>query len=251
MNKTDYMNRLKAEMSGFPGQIIEETLWAYEAKFVDGIKQGATEEQICSNLPSPMAVVEQLRKQHEIQQLKNKFSPSNILRFIFTLFGLFILNSFMLIPLVIFSILNFASYLTSVAIYAVGIFMAAISLSGISTLDMEVSLPAQQLRMEKYEKTYSPKPILVRVTPYGLISIQAQSKDFVQVGERTVAVKHIQVRNEMTQAQTWIGALAILAGIAFTLISLMLTRFGFMLLKPYARWNLNCLLGRLATSAKN
>jgi uncharacterized membrane protein len=250
MNKTDYMNRLKAEMNGFPGQLIEESLWTYEAKFVEGLQQGMTEEAICLSLPSPMMVAQQVRKQFELQQLKNKFRPSNILRFIFTFLGLMILNVFMLIPGIIFSALNIISYVSSVALYAVGIFIAAISLSGISVLDMDVPNPENQHRVIQHGKLHSQSSFVIRVTPMGLISAKEDSKEIVHVGTGQRNRIHVQVRNETTPQQAWIGALLVLAGIAFTLISLMLTRFGFMLLKTYLSWNLNCLLGRNSTASK-
>jgi uncharacterized membrane protein len=251
MNKTDYMNRLKAEMNGFPGHLIEESLWTYEAKFVDGLQRGMTEEAICLSLPSPMSVAEQVRKQFELQQLKNKLSPSNILRFIFTFLGLMILNIFMLIPSIIFSALNLISYISSAALYTVGIFMAAISLSGISVLDMDVPNPVREHQIAKYGQSYPQSSVVIRVTPMGLISMNARTQEIIHVGNEQLNRAHVQVRNETTPAQTWIGALIVLAGIAFSLISLMLTRFGFMLLKTYLRWNLNCLLGRSSTSTKN
>ena len=59
MNKTEYMNKLKQELNGLPAAVIEDTLWSYEAKFVDAMLAGRDEHEIAASLPPAHLVAAQ------------------------------------------------------------------------------------------------------------------------------------------------------------------------------------------------
>ena len=50
MTKAEYMQHLKEALQGYDRSFAEEILESYEEHFVDGIKSGRTEEEICDEL---------------------------------------------------------------------------------------------------------------------------------------------------------------------------------------------------------
>ena len=70
MNKTEYMNTLRQELNGLPSEVVEDTMWAYEGRFVDGMVAGRDEMEIAASLPPPRIVAAQKRASLRYQDLK-------------------------------------------------------------------------------------------------------------------------------------------------------------------------------------
>ena len=127
MNKTEYMNTLRRELEGLPAELIEDTLWTYEGKFVDGMVAGQTEEEIAAKLPTPQLVAAQKRANLRLTTLKNDFSPSNLLSLLVATLGVLVFNLLMVFPAVVYTAMLFSAYATSLAFYFAGIIMTAAS----------------------------------------------------------------------------------------------------------------------------
>ncbi|MDO8650757.1 MAG: hypothetical protein Q7R66_01010 [Undibacterium sp.] len=53
MNKTECINTLRQELKGWPGEVLENTMWACESKFVDGMVNGRGDLEVAASLPQP------------------------------------------------------------------------------------------------------------------------------------------------------------------------------------------------------
>ena len=53
MNKTKYINTLWQELQAWPGEVLENTMWACESKFVDGMVNERGDLEIAASLPQP------------------------------------------------------------------------------------------------------------------------------------------------------------------------------------------------------
>ncbi|MES2049985.1 MAG: DUF1700 domain-containing protein [Pseudomonadota bacterium] len=138
MNKTEYMNTLRQELNGLPAEVVEDTMWAYEGRFVDGMVAGRDELEIAASLPAPHIVAAQKRASMRYQELKEKVTPSNFASLLVALLGVMMLNFFMIIPAIIGSILLFAAYLSSMVMYVVGIVITATVLAGVPQVNLNI-----------------------------------------------------------------------------------------------------------------
>ncbi|MDO9192089.1 MAG: DUF1700 domain-containing protein, partial [Undibacterium sp.] len=138
MNKTDYMNTLRQELEGLPADVVEDTMWAYEGRFVDGLVAGRDESAIAASLPAPHIVAAQKRASLRYQDLKKNVNPTNVASLLVALLGVLVFNLFMIIPAIVYSTMLFATYLGSLAFYVVGIVMTATVLSGVPQINLSI-----------------------------------------------------------------------------------------------------------------
>ncbi|MFZ6816305.1 DUF1700 domain-containing protein [Undibacterium sp. Rencai35W] len=142
MNKADYMNSLKQALEGLPAIVIEETMWDYEAKFVNAMMEGRTEEQVAASLPSPQLVAAQKRSKQRLDAFKQQASPSNLAALFVSLIGVMVFNFFMIIPAMVYASMLFTAFVASMVFYVAGIVITAGSLSGVE--HFKVNMPSHR-----------------------------------------------------------------------------------------------------------
>ncbi len=120
MDKTEYMNALRQALEGLPAEVIEETMWSYERKFIDAMVAGRSEEEIAASLPRPSLVAAQKKAGVRYEEVKRDFSLGNVASLFISLIGLLVFNLFMVIPATVYFCLLFATYVCSLAFYGVG-----------------------------------------------------------------------------------------------------------------------------------
>lgn len=280
MNKTDYMNTLRQELEGLPAETVEDTMWAYEGRFVDGMAAGRDEQDIANSLPVPHLVAAQKRATLRFEELKKNTNPTHVASLLLALLGVLAVNLLMVIPAIAYSALLFASYFASLAMYVVGIVMTAIVLSG--TPQINVDVPSHHrvhvggVLSENFSENLSEnisrshENVRVDITPTGITVDQGEngqagsvaasmaassasstaasgsekSSDKVNVDDAAI---HVSIGNHLTSIHLFHGLAFLLGGIALLMFSLFMTKYTFIGCKNYLRWNLSLL--RPAASA--
>ena len=138
MNKAEYMNELRQELNGLPANVVEDTMWAYEGRFVDGMAAGRNELDIAASLPAPHIVAAQKRASLRYQELKENATPTNFASVLIALIGLMMFNFFMIIPAIFGSVFLFTGYLSSMALYFIGIVITATVLAGVPEINLNI-----------------------------------------------------------------------------------------------------------------
>ncbi|MFZ6875260.1 DUF1700 domain-containing protein [Undibacterium sp. Di27W] len=279
MNKTAYMNALRLALEGLPAAVIEETMWAYEAKFVDAMVAGKSEEEIAAGLPKPELVAAQKKTSTRYQALKSNFSLGNIAGLLVALIGLMIFNLFMLIPAVVYFSLLCTGYLFALGMYVAGIGITAASLSGVDQFSFDVPVGQHHMHRHREGKFMKNHNVRVDVSETGIqidgekLKDAEQSASSVSVPATPAAsaivsavtpvtpiapvtpVKpvtpvstqaehhsdslHIELGNQFSGTKLLSGLGLLLGSIALMMLSMFLTKYTFIGFKHYLRWNLS------------
>lgn len=278
MNKTEYMNTLRQELNGLPSEVVEDTMWAYEGRFVDGMVAGRDEMDIAASLPAPRIVAAQKRASLRYQDLKEKVTPTNFASLLVALLGVMMLNFFMIIPAIVGSMLLFAAYLSSLAIYVVGIVITATVLAGVPQINLNI--PTHHIRHvdqqfdDDMDQEFSVHHGNVRVdiTPSGItvdkdeasdlsksapasssaVSSSVASSSIVPKTSNDTAVVdksvvHVSIGHHLKTVHIFQGLGFLLGGIALFMLCLFTTKYTFVGFKKYLLWNVSLL--RQSTAA--
>lgn len=251
MNRTEYMNTLAQELQALPQPVIQDTLRSYEQKFIDGLAAGKTEAEISANLPNPRLVAAQLRASQRFQHLKRDFTPGNFFGLMLAVFGLVILNFFMLIPAFVAASFMFVAYLSSLFVYGAGVVVLAVSLSGAETLQLKVpgDFHGRNSHREHSDWTHDGNAT-VNISERGISidksEIHRWAKDewSSKRHDRWSGRDHwhtITIENRMGKQHVVYGILLLLGGTGLLLLCLMLTQLSFVGFKKYLLWNLSLL----------
>lgn len=255
MNKTDYMNTLRRELEGLPAELIEDTLWTYEGKFVDGLVAGQTEEEIAAKLPTPQLVAAQKRANLRLTTLKNDFSPSNLLSLLVAGLGVLVFNLLMVFPAVVYTAMLFSAYATSLAFYIAGIIMTAASLSGVPQMTIELPYKHHHMSFERHDRSYN-GDVVVDISGNGIhvthdkgettITSEKEAKDesastTAQSTETKPEKRSLRIGNRLNEVSAFKGFGLLLGGILLFLFSLFMTKVTFVGFKHYLRWNISLL----------
>ncbi|MFZ6751062.1 DUF1700 domain-containing protein [Undibacterium sp. Ren11W] len=249
MNKTEYMNMLKQELSGLPSEVIEDTLWSYEAKFVDAMVAGRDENEIVASLPKPHLIAAQKRSALRYQALKENVRPSNLASLLVALLGVLVFNFLLLLPAIIYSSLLFSAYIGSLVMYVAGIAITAASLSGAPQINFDIATPRHfALSGELTEgDTQHRSGVLVDISPAGIVvddlNLETDlGKLNIAAGNRDEdSILHVGIGNHLNQAQLLPGIGWLLGGICLWMLCLLMTKYSFIGFKNYLRWNISLL----------
>lgn len=274
MNKTEYMNTLRQELDGLPADVLEDTMWAYEGRFVDGMVAGRDETAIADGLPAPHIVAAQKRASLRYQELKKNASPGNLASLLVALLGVLVFNFFMIIPAIAYSSLLFAAYLSSLVFYFVGIVVTATVLSGVPQINLHLPTHHTQSIDGVITQDIPSRHhgnIRVDITPKGIMVNDENEDDAVNHAPESTAASntastaasgvatpvdktaagdaavHVSIDNHLSKIHLLNGLGFLLAGIALFMLSLFMTKYTFIGFKKYLRWNLSLL--RPATAA--
>lgn len=268
MTKTTYMNTLRQELDGLPAEVVEDTMWAYEGRFVDGMVAGRTESDIAASLPAPHIVAAQKRASLRYQELKKNVSPTNIASLFVALIGLAVLNFFMLIPAIFCSAVLFTSYLSSLVLYVVGIVVTAGALSGVPQMNFKIPTHHQHQIDDQVHEDFSAFNGNVRVeitsagihvnredgdglvtapvTPVSASAVASTTATGVDKGKTEQAYTDVQIDNALTRVDVFHGLGFLLGGIALFMLCLVMTKYTFIGFKKYVRWNVSLLRSPVA-----
>jgi uncharacterized membrane protein len=272
MNKTEYMNTLRQELNGLPAEVVEDTMWAYEGRFVDGMVAGRDEVDIAAGLPAPHIVAAQKRASMRFQELKEKTTPTNFASLMVALIGLMMLNFFMIIPAIFGSILLFTAYVSSMAFYIVGIVITATVLAGVPQINLTIPTHHYQHisddidddRSEAFSAHHG--NVRVDITPQGITIDKDEAGD---VNESAVAsssatsssaassaippkpgsdkvtvdksVVNVSIGHHLKTIHIFQGLAFLLGGIALFMLCLFTTKYTFVGFRKYLLWNVSLL----------
>ena len=269
MNKTEYMNALRQELNGLPADVIEDTMWSYEGRFIDGIAAGRDELNIAASLPTPSVVAAQKRASLRYQELKEKATPSNFASVLVALIGLTMLNFFMIIPAIFGSVLLFTAYLGSITLYFVGIAITATVLAGVPEINLTIPTHHYQHMYEDNMNDMSEDfsvhhgDVRVDITPNGITidkdeliegdvksaaataahstiepTIPKQNENKIAVDKSVV---HVSIGHHLKTVDIFQGLAFLVGGIALFMLSLFTTKYTFVGCRQYLLWNVSLL----------
>lgn len=251
MNRTEYMNTLAQELQSLPQSVIQETLRTYEQKFSDGIAAGKSEAELATSLPNPRLIAAQLRASQRFQHLKRDFTPGNFFGLLLAVFGLMLLNLFMLIPAFIIASFVFVAYLSSLCVYGAGVVVLAVSLSGVETLQFKVPGHYHGHNAHNQQRAWPHGGnATVKINEQGFSIDQSEIHRWAKEewdserDERWSKRDHwhtMSIANHMGKQHSAYGILLVIGGTALLLLCLMMTQLSFVGLRKYLSWNLSLL----------
>lgn len=252
MNKTEYMNTLRAELEGLPSDVVETTMASYESQFLDAMVAGKTENEIAEKFPHPRLIAAQKRANVRFQNLKRDFSPGNIVGLFVALIGIVVFNFFMIIPAFIYGIFLFTAYISSLCIYGAGIVVLAASLSGVPEVQFKV--PSHHYHVSSHEISDDAQwtrggNVVVNVDEHGVTvdkdGVRQSGQAVTGIKEELQYVVHqsptVSVRNHLGFRNIFAGLGLLFGGVALLLLCLTMTKWTFIGFKKYLLWNLSLL----------
>jgi len=92
MNKNEFIEILKSNLSKLPKDEIDDIIYDYEEHFRIGLENGKAESEICSELGNPKAISKQFFADKSLQIATNNTTYKNTLRAIFAIAALGFFN---------------------------------------------------------------------------------------------------------------------------------------------------------------
>lgn len=251
MNKTEYLNLLQHEMQDLAVATQEQLLRETQEKFRQGEANGKTEAEICEQIPHPRVVAAQARASARFQTLKKDFSLGNFFGLLISLIGLMIFNLLMIVPAFAYSILLFASYLGSLAVWGAGVGVLAASMSGVPEVQFKGGPHHVHTRNHHgYDvQHFGARNVRVDVSENGIVIDKEGARQAIEaIAEDVDSAMHfdhqqstITIKNQMRGAHFFLGAALLGLGTILLLLCLMMTRLTFVGFKKYLLWNLSVL----------
>ena len=284
MGKLEYLDALKRAMTGLAPEVQAKTLAYYEQRFVDGVLEGRTEEDVAAQLDDPKKIAMTLRANTHMKAFETKKNPANFLRMLVAVVGLGIFNLFMVVPALVYAALLATLYATGLAFYLGGSVVTASGLSGANEIRLDgplrnvivlddngdsgshvkVSIDEQGVRV------YSEANEAKKATPASQPPTAATGNRDVDVDSarpddaddpdadkpavrvirkaESMASQGIVVSTEMDAdsrvTQTFVGFALVLGGIILLLLALVITRFTLIGAKRYVDMNVALLKGQ-------
>lgn len=137
MGKLEFLDALKRAMTGLPPELQAKTLGFYDQRFVDGVAEGRTEEDIAKEFDDPRKIAMTLRANTHMQAFQTKKNPASFVRMLFAGIGLAIFNLFMVVPAMVYASLLIALYASGLAFYLGGAVITASGLSGANEIKLD------------------------------------------------------------------------------------------------------------------
>jgi uncharacterized membrane protein len=243
-NKTEYMNTLRQALQGLPAEIIEDCMWLYEAKFIDGMCAGRSEAEIAASLPSPALVAAQ--KRVGMRSVRIGRTASKVASLLPAALGVLVFNFFMLIPVIMYSAMLFAAYLSSLALYLAGILITAASLSGTAQIKLDFPLPhppASSLASVASADTAVKPDVKIAISPAGIVVDDDRTGTVSlhgQVNPLPLAFR-VEIENHLTSENAFQGLGLLAGGIVLFMLCLSMTGYSYRGLRNYFKWNLSML----------
>ncbi|MDO5375423.1 MAG: DUF1700 domain-containing protein [Staphylococcus rostri] len=92
MTKKDYLNTLYYHLKYIPEQEKQDIVAEYDNHFIEGLKDGKTEEEIIATLGDPKVIAKELVADSAVSQVEASKSPRNMVAAILAVIALSFLN---------------------------------------------------------------------------------------------------------------------------------------------------------------
>lgn len=92
MNKAEFFEKLKEQLTGVPESTQNEILADYEEHFTVGIENGKTEEEIAKRLGDPSNIAKEVKTYSLIQKAETQKSASNLTQAVLATLGVSVFN---------------------------------------------------------------------------------------------------------------------------------------------------------------
>ncbi len=245
MTRIEYIDALRTALAGLPPELIQDMVNAYEMRFIEGASAGRSEEEIVDGLDTPATVAARLRIALQAQApipatpapaapaasgaaAAIASSPARLGRMLTSLLGLGALNLFLIGPVIGFCAILFASWVGSGTLMLTGSAYSAAALSGVSEISVD-GPTGRTLRLPP------DMPGVVRVTSQG---IRAGDEDVFDSKGKKI---HVVIDDDERAPSLFLGLLAIFGGIFLFLLNLVITKYSFVGIVRYVKWNFSIL----------
>lgn len=99
MNRNEFLNLLEHSLGNMSQADKNDVLYDYREHFNAGLRDGKTEEEICSALGDPRAIAKQYRVDYIVKQADQNRTAGNIIRAVFAALSLGFFNLIFIIPI--------------------------------------------------------------------------------------------------------------------------------------------------------
>jgi len=140
MNRFEYLDALRDALYGLPEAQVAAIVADYERRFGERSAVGQSEEEIMASLGHPQAIAAEKRATARLNAVQDDKGPKNkgrAYKGVADLIGLMVFNLFLIVPAIIYLVLLLVAYVGSIAMYGVGILLAAASLAGVTGIAMD------------------------------------------------------------------------------------------------------------------
>ncbi|MGZ3182539.1 MAG: DUF1700 domain-containing protein [Telluria sp.] len=249
MGKQEYLDALTRALDGLPPETVARTLAYYEQRYVDGMAAGQTEEEVGRDLDDPRKIAMTLRTSAHFEALSKRKQPVNLVRTAFTAVALGVFNLFMLVPALVALCLLVALYATSLGTYVSGIAITASGLAGAN--ELVLAGPLKKVHINGMEVDSGQTRVSIGKGGIEVFEDDAtpdaqSGEDMIQHAEQ-VAQRGIRIYTDMDAksrtTQTLAGLGLVIMGVAFFLLSIVVTRVLTVAARRYADMNISLLKG--------
>ncbi len=242
MAKTAYLDALRRAMTGLPPEAQAKTLAFYEQRFVDGVLNGRTEDEIERELDDPKNVAMTLRASIHLQSFDNRKNPATFVRMAFAAIGLLIFNLVMVLPAMVYASVLASLYAVGLSVYLYGVAIASSGLSGVTEFNLE-RVGRHQFTSDSGVVTHHDVNLRVLITgPNMRFYATRYPGPEEQVGNAGFTFAQ-DLDDASRPVQSFLGLGMILGGIMALLLSVLMTRYTLVGIRRYIDMNLSLLKG--------
>ena len=252
MTRQEYLDALRAGLSGMPPDVVAGKIADYEQRFTDGAMFGRSADDVARDLGDPDKVAAGFRdSMHVVALVQQQSPPRDLWRLLMSLLGVTIFNLFMAIPAFAFSVMLLVSYVVAAASFAGGIALTASGLSGVDAMVMkapfdhvridastaaDVKHDSEHLQLGPYSVQIDAETIPARTAGVANPANATGAASLNESGKLRISIGNDDDEWEMS-GQTWKGIGLIFGGIAILLLSLVVTRYSAIGIKRYVLMN--------------
>lgn len=120
MNRTFFLQRLRAGLAGLPPAAIDDWMADYEAHFDEGAAAGRSEADLAVALGDPDRLAREIRAEIGLRRWEAERTPASAAAAVFAVLGLGVVDVFVLMPI----LLTVFGVLSSLGAAALGVFSA-------------------------------------------------------------------------------------------------------------------------------
>ncbi len=98
MTRNEFLNDLRAGLTGLKAQDIDDIIADYESHFADGAEAGRSEQDVAAALGDPGRLARELRVEAGFKRWQNERNAGNLLGIVIALLGLATIDFMLLLP---------------------------------------------------------------------------------------------------------------------------------------------------------
>ncbi len=224
MDKMQFMTALSYAVRDMPGEEQERLLWQYEARFVEAMQRGESEQDIANRLGHPHIIARHAKLKLSLKQFPAKLHPGSLLRYFGTLVLLCWLNLLMVVPLLTYLMLLICANVLALFVNVAGIAVIFFALNGTSQL--RITVP------ESVSLYGDPEILGVSQLDWSRHGVSWQDLPRVNHGN----VTSVLVNLHFSRSEIWYGVQLCLLGALLSLLSWYWNRLSWRALKRLGSW---------------